>query len=208
LETKRKSRRIEMSGKPEKVEKEKREMGTLRKMAISAEKKMAGKLATKSTVRSVALDDETEELLDSIYRFAAEESNKESAQSLRKDMIKIVVKVGVLIKNEILSAEEMEVLRTLRRKLVTVVNMMITFEETAFTYDAEFLQSSLLESRDLCNQIVAKHLTEKSVGRSNHVFNYLADPEVTRKLFCDPKFKPYLTKIVEALKVALDHKVL
>src|ERR1700758_1994560 len=99
-------------------------------------------------------------------------------------MVKIVVKVALLLKNDLLAKEEIEVLRSLRRKLVTTVNMMITFEETPFTYDGEFLQESFQECRDLCVKVVAKHLTEKSVYRTKYVFDYFANPEVTQLLFC------------------------
>ena len=179
-----------------------------RKFALSAEKKMAGKLASKSTVRAATLDDDTAALLDHLSDFITEASGKEIAHEVKKDMIKVVVKIGLLLKNDLLTNEEIEVLRSLRRKLVTTVNMMITFEETPFTYDGEFLQQSFHECRDLCVVIVTKHLTEKSVGRTNHVFNYFADPETTRLLFCDPRFKQIQKDVVTSLKTVVDKNII
>jgi len=191
----------------EKVVNEK-SVSAFRKLALSAEKKMAGGLASKSSVRSATLDDDTAALLDNLSIFILEASGKDAAHEVKKNMVKIVVKVALLLKNDLLAKEEIEVLRSLRKKLVTTVNMMITFEETPFTYDGEFLQESFHECRDLCVKVVAKHLTEKSVYRTNYVFNYFANPEVTKMLFCDPKFKKNQKDMVTSLKIVVDKNII
>jgi len=191
----------------EKVVNEK-SVSAFRKLALSAEKKMAGGLASKSSVRSATLDDDTAALLDNLSIFILEASGKDAAHEVKKNMVKIVVKVALLLKNDLLAKEEIEVLRSLRKKLVTTVNMMITFEETPFTYDGEFLQESFHECRDLCVKVVAKHLTEKSVYRTNYVFNYFANPEVTKMLFCDPKFKKNQKDVVTSLKIVVDKNII
>jgi hypothetical protein len=175
---------------------------------MSAEKKMASKLASKSSVRAATLDEDTAALLDHLSEFITEASGKETAHEVKKDMIKVVVKIALLLKNDLLSNEEIEILRSLRRKLSTTVNMMITFEETPFTYDGEFLEESFQECRDLCVKIVAKHLTEKSVARTNLVFNYFADPETTKMLFCEPKFKQNQKDVVSSLKTVVDKNII
>ena len=191
----------------EKVVNEK-SVSAFRKLALSAEKKMAGGLASKSSVRSATLDDDTAALLDNLSIFILEASGKDAAHEVKKNMVKIVVKVALLLKNDLLAKEEIEVLRSLRKKLVTTVNMMITFEETPFTYDGEFLQESFHECRDLCVKVVAKHLTEKSVYRTNYLFNYFANPEVTKMLFCDPKFKKNQKDVVTSLKIVVDKNII
>jgi len=191
----------------EKVVNEK-SVSAFRKLALSAEKKMAGGLASKSSVRSATLDDDTAALLDNLSIFILEASGKDAAHEVKKNMVKIVVKVALLLKNDLLAKEEIEVLRSLRKKLVTTVNMMITFEETPFTYDGEFLQESFHECRDLCVKVVAKHLTEKSVYRTNYLFNYFANPEVTKMLFCDPKFKKNQKDMVTSLKIVVDKNII
>ena len=183
-------------------------MGAFRRLALSAEKKMAGGLASKSSVRSATLDEDSALLLDNLSVFILEASGKEVAHEVKKNMVKIVVKVALLLKNDQLAKEEIEVLRSLRRKLVITVNMMITFEETPFTYDGEFLQESFQECRDLCVRVVAKHLTEKSVYRTKYVFDYFANPEVTQLLFCDPKFKKSQKNVVSSFKVVVDKNII
>ena len=56
--------------------------------------------------------------------------------------------------------------------------------------------------------MVAKHLTEKSVYRTNYVFNYFANPEVTKMLFCDPKFKKNQKDVVTSLKIVVDKNII
>lgn len=183
-------------------------MGAFRRLTLSAEKKMAGGLASKSSVRSATLDEDSALLLDNLSVFILEASGKEVAHEVKKNMVKIVVKVALLLKNDLLAKEEIEVLRSLRKKLVTTVNMMITFEETPFTYDGEFLQESFQECRDLCVKVVSKHLTEKSVYRTKYVFDYFANPEVTKLLFCDPKFKKNQKDVVSSFKVVVDKNII
>lgn len=58
----------------------------------------------------------------------------------------------------------------------------------------------LTSCRDLLLKLVNTHLTPKSHGRINHVFNHYSDPELLTKLY-DPNgpFRPNLTRICKGL---------
>ena len=178
------------------------------KMAMSAEKKMAGKLATKSTVRSVALDDDTLLFIDELGEFMIAASGKEQASKVKKDLIKIVVKIGLLAKNEVLTKEDIDAIQQLRKKIISIVNSMITFDETPFTFEAEFLQQHFRECQKILVQVVSKHLTEKSVARANNVFDYFSSPEPLTKLFCDKSFDEIRKNLIVSLKKITDKSIL
>lgn len=62
------------------------------------------------------------------------------------------------------------------------------------------MEELLTSCRDLLLKLVNTHLTPKSHGRINHVFNHYSDPELLAKLY-DPSgpFRPNLTKICKGL---------
>lgn len=67
----------------------------------------------------------------------------------------------------------------------------------------------LKESRDMLLKLVNTHLTPKSHGRINHVFNHYADPELLSQLY-NPSgpLKPHLTKICNGLNKLLENGTL
>lgn len=52
-----------------------------------------------------------------------------------------------------------------------------------FTFDKAVMSGILKESRDMLLKLVNTHLTQKSHGRINHVFNHYADPELLTQLY-------------------------
>lgn len=69
-----------------------------------------------------------------------------------------------------------------------------------FTFDKTVMSELLTSCRDLLLKLVNTHLTTKSHGRINHVFNHYSDPELLTKLY-DPNgpFRPNLTRIYKGL---------
>ena len=74
-----------------------------------------------------------------------------------------------------------------------------------FTFDKVVMEEILTNCRDLLLKLVKNHLTPKSHGRINHVFNHYSDPKLLTKLY-DPSspFRPNLTKICKALNKLVD----
>lgn len=69
-----------------------------------------------------------------------------------------------------------------------------------FTFDKTVMEDLLTSCRDLLLKLVNTHLTPKSHGRINHVFNHYADPELLSKLY-EPggPFRSNLAKICRGL---------
>lgn len=169
-------------------------------MAMRAQKKILSKMATKASVQ-MFIDDTTSEILDELYRVSKEYTgNKAEAQKVIKNLIKIAVKIGVLFRNNRFSAEELKLAEDFKKKLHQGAMTAISFYEVDFTFDKAVMEELLTSCRDMLLKLVNTHLTPKSHGRINHVFNHYSDPELLTKLY-DPSgpFRPNLTKICKGL---------
>lgn len=169
-------------------------------MAMKAQKKILSSMATKSSVQ-MFIDDTTSEILDELYRVSKEYSgNKSEAQKVIKDLIKIAVKIGVLFRNNRFNTEEMGVAQDFKKKLHQGAMTAISFYEVDFTFDKTVMADILTSCRDLLLKLVNTHLTAKSHGRINHVFNHYSDPQLLTSLYNpDGPFRPNLTKICKGL---------
>lgn len=74
-----------------------------------------------------------------------------------------------------------------------------------FTFDNAVMSELLSSCRDLLLKLVNHHLTPKSHGRINHVFNHYSDPKLLTKLY-DPNgpFKTNLSNICKGLNKLLE----
>lgn len=169
-------------------------------MAMRVQKKILSSVATKSSVQ-MFIDDTTSEILDELYRVSKEYSgNKSEAQKVVKDLIKIAVKIGVLFRNNRFTTDELAIAQEFKKKLHTGAMTAISFYEVDFTFDKAVMSELLTSCRDLLLKLVNTHLTPKSHGRINHVFNHYSDPELLSKLY-EPSepFRTHLTKICKGL---------
>ncbi|KAK7886546.1 hypothetical protein WMY93_026167 [Mugilogobius chulae] len=130
-------------------------------MAMRAQKKILSSMATKSSVQ-MFIDDTTKVV---------------------KDLIKIAVKIGVLFRNNRFTTEELAIAQDFKKKLHTGAMTAISFYEVDFTFDQAVMSELLSSCRDLLLKLVNTHLTPKSHGRINHVFNHYSDPQLLSKLY-------------------------
>ncbi|XP_035279034.1 tumor necrosis factor, alpha-induced protein 8-like protein 2 B isoform X1 [Anguilla anguilla] len=169
-------------------------------MAMKAQKKILSHMANKSVVH-MFIDDTSSEILDELYRVSKEYTgNRTEAQKVIKDLIKVAVKVGVLFRHNRFNAEEMKLAQDFKKKLHQGAMTAISFYEVEFTFDQTVISEILTECRDILLKLVEKHLTPKSLGRINHVFNHYSDPELLASLYsAEGPFRPNLTKICTGL---------
>lgn len=169
-------------------------------MAMKAQKKILSSMATKSSIQ-MFIDDTTSEILDELYHVSkAYSGNKSEAQKVVKDLVKIAVKIGVLFRNNRFSPDELAIAQDFKKKLHMGAMTAISFYEVDFTFEKTVISDLLTGCRDLLLKLVNTHLTPKSHGRINHVFNHYSDPELLTKLY-EPSgpFRPNLTKICKGL---------
>ena len=178
-------------------------------LGLRAQKKLLGKMASKKIAKHF-IDDTSARLLDQVYRMSRDYSgSKKTAEKLMKDVIKTVIKVGILYRNEQFNAEELEMAERFKKKFRTVAMTVISFYEVDYSFDKNFLSRALNECRAMLRQLVARHLTDKSFGRIDNVFNFFGDMEFLDTMFRpDSSYRPQLDKIVVDLNYLIDNNVL
>lgn len=176
-------------------------------VALRAQKKLLGKMASKNMAKAF-VDDTTGDLLDQLYRLAKiETGNKKEAEKLVKDLVKIVVKISILFRNDQLNREEIQLAEKFRRNFRSSAMTFISFYEVDFSFDKKFLTKNLEDCRSLLHQIIERHLTAKSHGRVDHVFNYYANGDMLEKVFQANRNGPFgmiLKNIVDNLNKLMD----
>ncbi|XP_047633396.1 tumor necrosis factor alpha-induced protein 8-like protein 1 isoform X1 [Phacochoerus africanus] len=174
-------------------------------LALQAQKKLLSKMASR-TVAAAFIDDTSSEVLDELYRATKEFTrSRKEAQKVVKNLVKVAVKLGVLLRGGQLGAEELARLQSFRQQARRLAMTAVSFHQVDFTFDRRVLAASLLECRDLLHQAAGAHLTAKSHGRINHVFGHFADCDFLAALYgpAEP-YRSHLRRICEGLTRMLD----
>lgn len=201
-----------------------------RDIGLRAQKKILSRMTNK-TVAKKFIDESTASLLDNIYRLAklhvsksvlsticTSESNalhftvylfqlenKREAERLVKNMIKTVIKIGILYRNDEFSEEELQLADRFRHKFLQTQKTIICFQEVEFSFDLNYLQNSMNESRDLLKSLVKRHLTEKSVLRIDEVFDFFCDNRLLEIAFKqNSPYQDVMNNIVADMNKSLD----
>lgn len=174
-------------------------------MALQAQKKLMSKMATK-TMANLFIDDTSSEVLDELYRVTKEYTrNRKEAQKIIKNLIKMVVKLGVLYRNGQFNNEELALVDRFRKKVHTLAMTAVSFYQIDFTFDRRVMSNLLNDCRELLHQAINRHLTAKSHGRINHVFNHFSDCEFLATLYGPSEvYRAHLQKICEGVNKMLD----
>nr|XP_020840161.1 tumor necrosis factor alpha-induced protein 8-like protein 3 [Phascolarctos cinereus] len=178
-------------------------------LALQAQKKILSKLASK-TVANMLIDDTSSEIFDELYKVTKEHThNKKEAHKIMKDLIKVAIKIGILYRNNQFNQEEMEIVEKLRKKLNQTAMTIVSFYEVEYTFDKNVLSQLLNECKDLVHELVGRHLTPRTHGRINHVFNHFADVEFLSALYSlDGECRMNLKKICDGVNKLLEEKIL
>ncbi|XP_046540467.1 tumor necrosis factor alpha-induced protein 8-like protein 1 isoform X1 [Equus quagga] len=174
-------------------------------LALQAQKKLLGKVASRA-VAVAFLDDASSEVLDELYRAAKEFTrSRKEAQKLVKNLVKVALKLAVLLRGGQLGADELALLRGFRQRARRLAMTAVSFHQVDFTFDRRVLAAGLLECRDLLHQAAGRHLTAKSHGRISHVFGHLADGDFLAALYgpAEP-YRSHRRRLCEGLSRMLD----
>ena len=177
-----------------------------RSLGMQVQKKIFGKLATKGVVKAL-IDDDTGQLLDMLHKMAAKEMDQKRAQKIIKDLIKVVIKVGLLYRNHQFNDAELATGLKFKMKLRNLALTVISFHEVAFSYDKAFLVSSINDASKLLHDLVDRHLTVKSHGRINNVITFFTTGDVLDKVFAsDGAYHDMLPIISEVFGKVVDQE--
>ena len=173
-------------------------------VALRVQKKVAGKLATTSIAKSF-IDDEFSKLLDTLHDIIKAESGGQKADKLIKNIIKMVVKIAILYKNNQFKEADISVGIRLRQKLRTAALTVVSFYEVDFSYDPDFLAKNVNEIGELTHQLVGQHVTQKSHGRIDNIVSSLSNKAVLDKVFtADGQHRDKLPTIAAAFGKVVD----
>ncbi|CAF3973202.1 unnamed protein product, partial [Rotaria sp. Silwood1] len=133
------------------------------------------KLSSKSVVK-VFIDDTSSRVLDNLHKLIrAYSDSKKEADKLLKSIIKTIVKLGILYKNNLFTEYELKLIEDFRNRFHSLSKAIVTFYEVEYTFDRVFLTRACKECQDLTHKIISTHLTQKSHIRIDYIFNYLSN---------------------------------
>jgi len=168
--------------------------------------KIASKMSSKGLAKQI-VDGPTSEIIDNCYKIAKTYlQSKKDAEKVMKNLIKIVVKVAILSRNNLFTKEELVYVDQFQKKFKTISKSIISFYEVEFTYDGEYMEKVIKDSQELLQQFVKNHLTEKSLKRIEHVYSLYSNPDLLGEVF-EPgsKYRPYLGSITNSLNTLIEN---
>ncbi|CAO1393078.1 unnamed protein product [Diamesa hyperborea] len=174
-------------------------------IGLRAQKKILSRMASKN-IAKVFIDGTTANLLDNVYRLTKQHMNsKKEAEKLVKNIIKIVIKIALLHRNDQFSEDELKKSDKFYQKFQNLQMSIISFFEVDFSFDLPYLQKLLHETHELLKDIVKGHLTEKSLNRIDEVFESFNNPQFLESLFKpDSPHKDIMSEIIKDLNKALE----
>jgi len=140
-----------------------------------------------------------------LYAYSLQAGNKKEAEKLVKNIIKVVIKLGVLYRNGQFSSDELRHAERFKGRFHSAAMAVVSFYEVDFSYDRLYLLTALNESRTAIRQLVLRHLTDKSLARIDYVFNFFANPNFLDAVFRkDSEYREILGRIVADMNRAMD----
>lgn len=175
---------------------------------LKAQKKLLSKMSTRKILKAF-IDDTTSRVLDNLYRIAKDYKGKKEAEKIMKNIIKIVVKIGILYRNDQFDTHELTIAEQFKRRFRSLVLTIISFHEVDFTFDRSYLSGLINECSEILHKLIARHLTAKSQGRVDNVFSFFSDADFLEVMFSpDGKYKDTLKVIIKDLEKMMDDGIL
>lgn len=168
------------------------------------------KLSSKS-VAKVFIDETSGRILDNLHKLTRSYfGSKKEADKLLKSVIKMVVKVGILYKNDLFTEYELKLIDDFRNRFHSLAKAIVTFYEVDFTFDRVFLTRMCKDCQDLTHQIISTHLTSKSHARIDYVYNCLSNLQFLEYVFnpTSTSHRAIVKDIVEDMNSLMDRGLL
>lgn len=180
-----------------------------RSLGLRMQKKLLGMTVKSKSVAKAFVDDNTGELLDNLYEVAKMyHKDSKPAKKFMKNMIKIFVKIGFLYNKSQLNDEEQEIGRKLQSKLKMAILTVISYHDVAFTFDAAFLTGLFTGIKEQLHALIARHLTDRSKERVDHVFQFFCNADMLAHLYTDPAYKDVFERVIRCLNKIVESNVL
>ena len=189
-------------------------MPVAQSLAQRIQKKVASKMSNKS-VAKIFIDEQTGRLLDNLFNLVKiYTGSKKQAESILNDIIKVIVKIGILFRNDQLTPDELRLCNTFRDTFHLFVKSALSFYEVDYTFDKDHLSGLLKTCQSLIQVVIRHHLTDKSKARIDHVFNFFSDKKFLEDTFKNAtgkastehslKYKAVMKDIVDDVRKLVD----
>jgi len=165
-----------------------------------ATKKIAGNAAASGAGQALIMefvDSETEHIIKTLAAFIVKEAGQAKADKLRENAIKIIVKIGMLIRNKYLDSDYFLKIRV---PCVNILFLLMDFYEGKEQFSAEVFVKQLKNIHEQLEKMLHGLIRTKTVAKVKSLFEYFGNPEVITKAYKDPNFKPDLDAIYKILK--------
>ncbi|XP_077146946.1 tumor necrosis factor alpha-induced protein 8 isoform X4 [Ranitomeya variabilis] len=163
-------------------------------------------MASSKYIATSLIDDTSGEVLDELYQATREfTQSKKDSEKIIKNLIKIVIKLAVLYRNNQFNQDEIALMEKFKRKVHQLAMTVVSFQQVEYTFDRNVLSKLLNECRELLHQVIQRHLTAKSHGRINNVFDHFSNCEFLAALY-NPfgPYKNHLQRLCEGVNKMLD----
>lgn len=118
----------------------------------------------------------------------------------------MIIKLGVLYRNDKLSQQDVATLDEFEKKYRTLMLTLISFRQVEYSYDRGVLMKTLGECQRLIQMVVKSHLSEKSTQRVNHIFQFTANADFLDSIFMkNSKFNQEIDQICADLDSLMDN---
>lgn len=167
-------------------------------LGLRIQKKVLGKFSTKGVAKAF-IDDNTAKLLDILHVIISKEMDSKKADKVVKNLIKVVVKLGILLKNNQFNDEELSLGLKLRKKLRNAAMTVVSFHQVDFSYDRSYLVQLVKDCSEIIHKLVERHLTAKSHQRIDSFMDIFGNGDLLDKVFLpDGVYHSKLAEISEA----------
>ena len=137
--------------------------------------------------------------------------NKKESEKTTRNIIKISIKLGMLLRGDKFTTEEKQKLVKIQKNLRTVAMTLISFYEVDHTYDRNFVIKYLTELETLLKNLITNHLTDKSVSRVEQIFGVVKTADFLDSVYVPKKnveMRDIMGKVVIDLNKCIEADIL
>ena len=96
------------------------------------------------------VDELTSDLIDSCYKIAKHYlENKKNAEKYMENLLKIVIKVALLSRNNQFTSEDLKYADQFETKFKSIAKAVISFHNLDFTFDLEYMRDLFKEPQEV-----------------------------------------------------------
>ncbi|KHN80371.1 Tumor necrosis factor alpha-induced protein 8 [Toxocara canis] len=171
-----------------------------------AQKKLLSKVVSRGAVKHFVSEAATR-LFDNLYTLLKSYYNKSTAEKVVKNIIKLVVKLGVVARGEQFGAEQQIQLGAVQKQMHQLCLTVISFGKVTYSYDRSYLLSLLNNTHKKMVPLITCFLSEKSGRRLDMIFEHLSKEHLLDGLFrVDGEHSTLLAEMVDDLETLVDNK--